>query len=851
MKRVLLFWAMIAVLGVTPVFSMTDVWSNTIYVGVSSEADIKDGSEEYPFTTINDGINAAEAGDQIVVAPGTYNGQITINNRSGLTITGAGESTILQHSQWKLLITYSSNITVRGLNIRDGEYGASIEFSERITFENNIIQHLSQGNYDPGGTFRIRYSTDITVRGNRIHDNYGGQNSAGGEVFRSSVDYDDNLYLNNRAWNSGGGVRISNDGDDYTVRFRGNYFYNNTADYSGAIQYHGSGTLQILNNTFRRSGASFKQGGAIDIFMYNSNDVAEVRNNVIENMPSVTWPSVRKGVRIRPDSDGHVHILNNIIRGASRGISVESDVVTVVAEYNNLYGVSYHGVEAGPGSISADPLFVDPANGNHHLQTNSPCIDAGHPDPQYDDEDGSRNNMGAFGGPSHYGRPWITPPTADLISAEQTSTDGAGLVTVVVDVFDADPETLDIECLFSVDAGETWTNAWMQDASAEFGEVAVTNPGALRVLGVDVIDDGKNATNRLSMAWSTTHAPSVYLATGVLVRVRAWDGRFWSQAHTSTPFLVDNEPPSVPTGLLSSSHVLEVWSTDNTFHGEWAAADDGIGIGVAGYGVAMTDGMKSSPPEINTTGLTFTEPDLADGTNWWLAVRAVDAFGNAGDTVWLGPFLVDAGPPVATGAVIEISRSAFGEYTLSGNLTNTWSGFADNMSGIEGYYFSFENRGGTTEGEWTTNTSGILLNAVFDETNTVYVWARDVVGNIGPAAAASILVLDPDGDWDGTGMSNRQKEIAGLSAIDPDAVFAGMPVINPGAPDACIVHWPYAEGRVYTVYWSDSPLGPDMDWNSISNPDYSVQGDTASWTDPNPLNGPNGRRFYRVKVELE
>lgn len=48
--------------------------------------------------------------------------------------------------------------------------------------------------------------------------------------------------------------------------------------------------------------------------------------------------------------------------------------------------------------IDADPLWVDPSNNDFHLQQFSPCIDAGHPNSQYKDTDGSRNDMGAYGG---------------------------------------------------------------------------------------------------------------------------------------------------------------------------------------------------------------------------------------------------------------------------------------------------------------------------------------------------------------------------------------------------------------------------------------------------------------------
>ncbi|RKY56305.1 MAG: hypothetical protein DRP96_11395, partial [Candidatus Neomarinimicrobiota bacterium] len=57
------------------------------------------------------------------------------------------------------------------------------------------------------------------------------------------------------------------------------------------------------------------------------------------------------------------------------------------------------------GNISADPMFVEDYDfyGDSivdvHLQWGSPCIDAGHPDTRYNDVDGSRNDIGAYGGP--------------------------------------------------------------------------------------------------------------------------------------------------------------------------------------------------------------------------------------------------------------------------------------------------------------------------------------------------------------------------------------------------------------------------------------------------------------------
>lgn len=49
----------------------------------------------------------------------------------------------------------------------------------------------------------------------------------------------------------------------------------------------------------------------------------------------------------------------------------------------------------GSGNIDSIPEFEN----NFHLSTISPCVDAGNPLPIYNDFDGTRNDMGAYGGP--------------------------------------------------------------------------------------------------------------------------------------------------------------------------------------------------------------------------------------------------------------------------------------------------------------------------------------------------------------------------------------------------------------------------------------------------------------------
>jgi len=108
------------------------------------------------------------------------------------------------------------------------------------------------------------------------------------------------------------------------------------------------------------------------------------------------------------------HLENVTITGNSLyGINAWGDINLVnCIVYNNELGsindwgsqtITFSDIQGGwegEGNIDSDPLFVDPPNNDYHLQVGSPCIDAGNPNSQYNDPDGTRNDMGAYGGPN-------------------------------------------------------------------------------------------------------------------------------------------------------------------------------------------------------------------------------------------------------------------------------------------------------------------------------------------------------------------------------------------------------------------------------------------------------------------
>lgn len=74
-----------------------------------------------------------------------------------------------------------------------------------------------------------------------------------------------------------------------------------------------------------------------------------------------------------------------------------------IVQYSDAWGndVDFSGTATSGGTnISADPRFTDALGGDFTLMTGfSPAIDVGNPLAGYNDLDGTRNDLGAFGGP--------------------------------------------------------------------------------------------------------------------------------------------------------------------------------------------------------------------------------------------------------------------------------------------------------------------------------------------------------------------------------------------------------------------------------------------------------------------
>jgi len=110
----------------------------------------------------------------------------------------------------------------------------------------------------------------------------------------------------------------------------------------------------------------------------------------------------------------------------SYGIACDDDYSGSVAkgDFNCVYG---NGIQnflyfnnTFINSTSIDPLFVNRITGDYTLQSTSPCRNKGVPGELYLDPDGSRNDLGAYGGPAAKDF-WPYPKGAPVITDAQAS----------------------------------------------------------------------------------------------------------------------------------------------------------------------------------------------------------------------------------------------------------------------------------------------------------------------------------------------------------------------------------------------------------------------------------------------
>jgi len=353
-------------------------------VSLGLSATLRVPSVEYP--TIQSAIGAANNGDTVQVAAGTYYESLTWESKSiALVGVGAGVTIVSGDTdedgspgpgRCLTMANVPDTARVEGFTFTGGSAGSggglALVYSSP-TLANNTI---SGNSAEYGGGLRLDYSSAVLVN-NTITGNAASRVGGGLAVFCSSPALVYNTISRNSAQLHGGGLWVNISSATLTS----NTISGNSAGggVGGVGLYHASPTF--ANNTITGN-----YGGGLDACYYSS---PTLTNNTIA-------ANTGYGLFNHGDPAGFPYavgtpIITNCVLWGNSGYDL--------AGASGTHSDIGTGEVAGEGNISADPMFVDPSAGDYHLQDGSPCIDVGSNDapslPQTD-KDGNQRIVGSL-----------------------------------------------------------------------------------------------------------------------------------------------------------------------------------------------------------------------------------------------------------------------------------------------------------------------------------------------------------------------------------------------------------------------------------------------------------------------
>lgn len=353
------------------------------------------------FATVQDAVDAAADGDTVCVGAGTFPGTVSVVGRD-VRIAGKGRArTVLDGGGLGTTVAVDggSAVELAGLTVTGGAGG-------------------------DGGGISIVSSTAL-LENLTVSDNTATSRGGGVFVLSSTVDADDVRVVRNTSALTGGGLSVG------AATFTGADLYvarNVSLDYGGGGMASGAATTTITNSTFvaNVSRGAFGGGGGLEL---------DNAGAVLENVVVAGNRSEAPGAGVKLAGYNHTDVLTNVALVGNEapdagglhvsGTGVTARIVNAAIAYNadtgvlvdagNALDIAYsaffdndgHDVNGAPwpvgtdGNVTADPMFVSmagaPQRWDLHLQPGSALVDAG--DPALLDPDGTRSDIGAYGGP--------------------------------------------------------------------------------------------------------------------------------------------------------------------------------------------------------------------------------------------------------------------------------------------------------------------------------------------------------------------------------------------------------------------------------------------------------------------
>ncbi|KPK83775.1 MAG: hypothetical protein AMS27_11910 [Bacteroides sp. SM23_62_1] len=307
-----------------------------VYVNHVNMTGIEQGSANFPFNTIQEGINATMPGDTVLVFPGVYMENLNIYNTS-ITLGS--------------LAMFTNDTSIITKTIVDGNQNGSVisiwDSWDTITICGFTI---TNGSNEHGGGLNI-WDSNVHLYKLKITDNTA--NSCGGGICGGiccsvNLIIDDVLIQDNSS-SQGGGIYLQNGTLEITnLRLLNNY------------SHSGGSAILLINNELSMLNTVIAKNQGFQGIEMNSVQ-GSILNSTIAYNPDGAW--------LLGNSD--ISIWNSIEWNNTQNNSGNPDSI----QYSLIEGGA-----SGAGNISVDPMFVNADAGDYRLKIGSPCINHGIPD---------------------------------------------------------------------------------------------------------------------------------------------------------------------------------------------------------------------------------------------------------------------------------------------------------------------------------------------------------------------------------------------------------------------------------------------------------------------------------------
>ena len=394
-----------------------------LYVDAAGVGGSQPGSWDNPYQSVAVAVSALQPGcDEVHVNPGVYTDYLRVSGRDLVLVAlGGPEVTTITRAGLDQVVRFENgNLTLDGFTVSDGVWvdGGGLHLGGATALVTNCIFEANEcGMFGNGAAIHASGSTldltDTVLRSNDCYSGNGDQGADGGGLWA----YDSDLFIDrceftDNAAGDGGGIFLDNSAGTILHTVLAGNLATDNEPLAGDVRGGGgiavrTGTIELSSSLVFENETSASGGGLLAVDTGQS--LLVINSTFAGNAASYGGASIHAG------TGGDLHVTNSIVSfGSVPGVVAEIDaadpadipLVTFCDVYGDgdPYGPLLTDLTGISGNISVDPLFVDFLpddiyDDDFHLVAGSPCEDAGNPFADYEDVDGSRNDMGAFGGP--------------------------------------------------------------------------------------------------------------------------------------------------------------------------------------------------------------------------------------------------------------------------------------------------------------------------------------------------------------------------------------------------------------------------------------------------------------------